>query len=90
MRRRMLSLSMAIALVTIPGGPGGLAAQACIGAPVGASHNAITAQVGFPDGATVYGATFRHDAEGPWSAAPATPWRPTTTWTRRSTPSRAR
>lgn len=64
MRRRMLSLSMAVALVTIPGG---VAAQACIGIPVAESHNALTAQVGFPENARAYGADFRHNMEGPLS-----------------------
>lgn len=64
MRRRILALPVAFALVAIPGG---IAAQACIGNPVAESFNAVTAQVGFPKDAMVYGAGFRHNMDGPFS-----------------------
>ncbi|HUG39899.1 MAG TPA: hypothetical protein VMM12_05415 [Longimicrobiales bacterium] len=64
MRRRILALPVAIALVAIPGA---VAAQACVGVPVAESYNAVTAQVGFPQDGMAYGAGFRHNMTGPFS-----------------------
>lgn len=64
MRRSILAVPVALALVAIPVGAFG---QACIGIPVAESHNALTAGVGFPSDATTLGAEFRHNLEGPLS-----------------------
>lgn len=66
MRRRILGISMVMALLAVPGG---LVAQACVGAPIGGGVNAITAQVGFPEDAMAYNAGIRHNADGPVSVA---------------------
>lgn len=65
MRRRNVVVSGAIAAFLAI--PGAVAAQACVGIPVAESHNAVTAQVGFPTDAMAYGASFRHNMNGPFS-----------------------
>lgn len=64
MRRRIVFVPAIIAMLAIPGA---VAAQACVGIPVADSHNAVTAQVGFPQDAMAYGAAFRHNMNGPFS-----------------------
>lgn len=64
MRRRILALPVAFALVAIPGA---LAAQACVGSPIGESFNGVQAHIGFPQDAMSYGASVRHNMDGPLS-----------------------
>lgn len=66
MRRRILTLPVVFALVAVPAH---LVAQSCIGVPVAESRNAVTAEIGFPESATAYGASFRHNVAGPLSVA---------------------
>ena len=62
MRRRIFALPVAFALAAIPGA---LTAQACVGSPIGESFNGVSAQVGFPQDAMSYGASVRHNRNGP-------------------------
>lgn len=67
MRRRNVVVSGAIAAFLAI--PGAVVAQACVGIPVADAHNAVTAEVGFPQDAMSYGASFRHNMAGPFSFA---------------------
>ena len=62
MRRRILALPVAFAIVAIPGA---LTAQACVGSPIAESFNGVSAQIGFPQDAMIYGASVRHNMNGP-------------------------
>lgn len=64
MRRRIVVVPALVAMLAIPGA---VAAQACVGIPVAEASNAVTAQVGFPQDAKSFGASFRHNMAGPFS-----------------------
>lgn len=64
MRRSILALPLAAAIAAVPSG---LQAQSCIGIPVADSHNAVMADIGFPQNGTSFGVGFRHNAVGPAS-----------------------
>lgn len=61
MRRRILGLTLIMALAI----PAGVAAQACVGLPVGESLNAAALGLGFPENGMSYGASVQHNMAGP-------------------------